>query len=270
MHDAVFSAAYHYPVKDIAPFVSSLRSVFDGFIFLIITGKQKEDFFDLAKSNQVNLVISEVAQGQMPHTNRYFDYRSILRSQHKKIKRIFLADSRDIIFQKSPFSDKDGCLQLFAEPFRIGDCVVNSRWIKRYYEEEFLNQIKHELIICSGTTLGSVEWMDRYLGAMCDQIGKFISDGRKMDIGDDQAFHNYLYYSGQLSGALLGLQGYSEVQTLHYEKRFNFDRSCRLLNRDGSIVPVIHQYDRFPQFFPLFNTMLANLSQNSKSNSLMV
>jgi hypothetical protein len=41
------------------------------------------------------------------------------------------------------------------------------------------------------------------------------------------------------------------VQTLHHQQVFAFDRQGRMVNFDGRVCPIIHQFDRFPQLFPL-------------------
>mmetsp|Transcript_33046 Transcript_33046/g.60605 ORF Transcript_33046/g.60605 Transcript_33046/m.60605 type:complete len:314 (+) Transcript_33046:465-1406(+) len=143
--------------------------------------------------------------------------------------RIFVSDVRDVYFQSNPFNfdassswsttdagaggdggDGDDTirrgnkqqqhqtsLQVFAEDpseFTIATQTSNARWIRETKGEKVLEEIGHNPIVCSGTTLGGAVAMESYLRAIIEEF-----DNTQCDIdGCDQGLHNYLLYSGRL------------------------------------------------------------------------
>lgn len=183
---------------------------------------------------------------------RYFIFRDFLAS-NKGINRCFLTDSRDVIFQSSPFSIETPHLYLYSEPVKFSQCEYNGPWISKYYGDDLLSRVSENLVLCAGTTLGSYDLITQYVDRMCSELHRHMNQPQELV---DQPMHNFLYYTGQLPSAEVRAHGFSEVQTLHHEKVFSFDSEGFLLNRDGSRVPVIHQYDRHKQYFPKFEQML--------------
>ncbi len=255
MTDAVISAAFGYQAIDIAPFVRSLRAVYSDEIVLIIRPDQIEDYKGVLDSYGIRIAAVNLLNQYKPHVARFQAYQSILEKQRNHYARIMLSDSRDVLFQKNPFQVSGEFLNLYAEPCKIGMCSMNSNWIKKYYNNDFFESVKNELIICSGTTIGSMDLILNYVSKMLMEIRSAFAKYPANVVWEDQAFHNYLYYSGKLPFARICKHGFSDVQTLHYEQRLWFDRNGYLLNYDGQIVPVLHQYDRHKIFSNLFNKL---------------
>lgn len=261
MHDLVMTAAFNYSSKDIIPFLVTLRSVFSGRLVCLIFESQLKEFAEISKRFRIECVAMNQNDLHKPVSLRFYGFKKILEESFHDVNRVLLTDSRDVIFQANPFVRNNEHLLMFSEPRKIKECVMNSRWIQKIFGDEVFGFLADREILCAGTTIGSKSMMHAYLQKMCISLSKITNKKNPIDIGDDQAIHNYLYYSGKLPGASVGVHGYSEVQTLHYENNFTFSKECRLLNRDGSIVPVLHQYDRHKQFFPIFQTMLRDISK---------
>jgi len=249
----VVSAAYGYKSVVLYPFIRSLRKVYQDRVAFLIRPCQFWEMEGFAKEYGVELVLSEHSWHTGPEINRFFAALDFLKKA-KDINNVFLTDSRDVIFQKSPFVSGN-YLYLYTEPVNIRECPFNSNWIRHYYGDVVFEQIADKPVLCAGTTLGSYGRMVEYLEIMCSKIKEKLSQNYEY-IPADQGIHNYEFYSGGISGAVVREHGRSEVQTLHHEKKFLFSKECFLLNHDGSVVPVIHQYDRHSQFFPVFDKMI--------------
>jgi hypothetical protein len=235
------------------PFIRSLRKVYQDRVAILIRPNQVGEMEKFAKDYGVELILSEHSWHSGPEINRFFAALDFLK-RTKDIDNVFLTDSRDVIFQKSPFVSGD-YLYLYTEPVTIRECPFNSNWTRHYYGDVVFEQIADNPVLCAGTTLGSYDRIVEYLEIMCSKMKEKLSQNYVYILAD-QAIHNYEFYSGGMPGAVVRKHGYSEVQTLHHEKKFLFSKDCFLLNHDGSVVPVIHQYDRHSQFFPVFDKMI--------------
>ena len=63
----------------------------------------------------------------------------------------------------------------------------------------------------------------------------------------DQAFHNYLLWSGKLSPVRASSNEEGPITTIGWPEHLYRDRFGRVLNRRGELVHVVHQFDRRPQ-----------------------
>jgi len=186
---------------------------------------------------------------------------------------ILLVDARDTIFQTNPFANvprrtdptgRSGLLYLFGESIEatnIGKSAqYNYRWIRQAYGVEVADALADKPIICSGATMGETVAIETYLRAMvaeADETGTVL-------MGSDQGFHNRLYYSQKLANAdsihdiVVFDQGAGIVNNLAalrskpleewgngklVEKTAN-GGGFVVKNWDGTISPVVHQFDR--------------------------
>ena len=250
----VVSAAFGYQSVVLYPFIRSLRKVYQDRVAFLIRPNQVGEMGGFAREYGIELVVSEHSWHAAPEINRYFAALDFLR-KNQDCGSVFLTDSRDVIFQSSPFVLDDG-LYLYTEPVKIRECVFNGNWIRHYYGNAVYEQIADNPVLCSGTTLGSYSRVVEYLEIMCAEIKEKLSQNFAYLVGADQGIHNYKFHSGGVPGAVVREHGFSEVQTVSHEKKFLFSKECFLLNYDGSVVPVVHQYDRHPQFFPVFDKMI--------------
>ena len=117
--------------------------------------------------------------------------------------------------------------------------------------------------ICSGSTMGEQVAIETYLRSM---VGESDETGTKL-MGADQGFHNYLYYSNKLGNAdsIRGITVFDQgrgainnmgaMRTAPLESwgngkilEYHSDTDMAVLNWDGSVSPVVHQFDRHPIF----------------------
>lgn len=173
---------------------------------------------------------------------RYAHYYDFIRVHAPAADKILLTDIRDVIFQDDPFDAPVSGLEVFLEEefLAIGKDPHNARWIQNLYGRRALERIGSMTTSCSGTTVGDRESILDYLQAMTESIV-----WRRRPMGShDQGVHNHLLRSGRLSHADVVRNGHGRVLTMGAMQHFERDASGRVLNADGSVPAVVHQYDR--------------------------
>lgn len=173
---------------------------------------------------------------------------------------LMLMDARDTFFQTNPFHglprEQNGLLYFFgenADATRLGKSTKNANWLRRSYGEATLNMLRDKPTICSGSTMGEQQAIETYLRAM---VNEWDENDIKMT-GADQGFHNYLYYSGKLmnspsiSKLVVWEQGKGIINNMGALRTQKFsewgiydEATAQVYNWDGTLSPVVHQYDR--------------------------
>lgn len=143
---------------------------------------------------------------------------------------VLVTDVRDTFFQRDLFGPKAPQvvgLQVFEEHA----AQRTTHWlIKVPVEKCKKTKIFDEVMLCSGTTIGTRKAMLDYLGAMVQEMHEWMSHPDCCcypGSGDDQAIHNYLYYTGKLGPhvtAVPNAQGLVNTvgvfgSLIHYVKR---------------------------------------------------
>mmetsp|Transcript_9572 Transcript_9572/g.28581 ORF Transcript_9572/g.28581 Transcript_9572/m.28581 type:complete len:526 (-) Transcript_9572:222-1799(-) len=193
---------------------------------------------------------------------------------------ILLIDARDTIFQETPFGrvprrtvasssnngdgDDDGGLLIFfgenADATSLGKSKYNRRWLSLAYGERVAAAFADKPTICSGSTMGEQLSIDAYLRAEVAES----DESKTVIFGADQGFHNYLYYSNKLANAkainqiIVQDQGLGIVNNMGALRDKSLEEwgngriiqdteeypKNTVFNWDGTISPVVHQYDR--------------------------
>ncbi len=209
---------------------------------------------------------SDVARSLMKQllplqTMRFFVYRDFLRSHSNLYENVLITDVRDVIFQKDPFEDFDGRLTVFEENplLRLDhELQSNAPWIEALYGLEGLRKIGHFPILCSGTTMGSVPSLLAYLKAFegLTVQAKDISLG-----GSDQGIHNFLCRHLPPEGLKIARNGEGPIFTMGsymiQDREFRVNPDGNVTTMSGNLIPVLHQYDRFPE---LAETLLGSFA----------
>lgn len=188
-----------------------------------------------------------------PNSLRYVLYRTLLKSEKEEYDWILHSDTRDVVFQSNPFGYyKQEGLYCFLEDkrFSIKDDYFNTNWIKFGFGDEVFSEIKDQHICCSGVTLGSYDNFKCYLDKMVEKIIELPDLA-----GLDQGIHNVLIFQRQIPNIILVQENTGAVATLGHRpyREIVYDKKGRIINADGGIVPVIHQYDRHPSLLWKFN-----------------
>lgn len=95
--------------------------------------------------------------------------------------------------------------------------------------------------------MGDVDSVLAYLRLMCVELIRALPAISGLP-GVDQAIHNFLIWEHKLPGAALWENGRHAVMTLKNADfgTYSIDGQGRLLNLDGGVAPVLHQYDFHP------------------------
>ncbi len=264
-NNLIMGFAKGYTFNDIKPFVVSLRNTgYTGHLILFVTDIDKsiskvadkykieliqyKETYPYIKHNQNNSIPDNVESELHLVAYRFIIYYLYLLENKEKFSNIFLADLRDIVFQRNPFNADFSKNQLycFLESCDIvikHDTTHNAQWIIDTLGQQALEEIGNQYISCAGTILGTYDAMLNYLKQMVTYLLTTPSA-----FGCDQAIHNYLIHSGKLQTLSLENNGEGSVLTIGRipHGTIKTDSSGNLLNMDGSIPNTLHQYDRHP------------------------
>lgn len=236
-------------IEYIKPFISSLKkSGFNGELCLFIDRVSDNTIDYLSKYNtqyEINLSPFHIDNRNISiHCYRYILYQTYL-SDNKDYSNIMLTDVRDVIFQNDPFDFEFSNLCCFLEDKgkTINSCPYNSSWIHNAFGADTLKEIGSYNISCSGVTVGSYSSIIPYLDKMAYFINKLGSNANTTGI--DQGIHNYIVHKKlidykffeNLDGPVLTM-GYTDPKSLHF-KNDGF-----IINNNGDIINILHQYDR--------------------------
>jgi hypothetical protein len=178
---------------------------------------------------------------------RYAHYLEYLR-HHTEFTQVMISDLRDVIFQRDPFAAPVASLEVFLEEpeMTFGVDGFNRRWISDLYGESGVSELGDRIVSCSGVTFGTRDLMTGYLRVMADEVRRHLPP-----LGPhDQAMHNWLLYTGRFDGSFSVSNGYGRVLTMGAQHHVEVSADGTVLNRDGSVPAVLHQYDRHVALAP--------------------
>ena len=164
---------------------------------------------------------------------------------------MLITDVKDVVFQRDPFGFAVGDrihVAMENADIPVGSCPWTSHWILAGYPAEVLERLKDEEMSCAGTTLAPVPLMMRYLELMLAEISR-MRDAYECA---DQAAHNLLLHEGKLEpvNRLRNFEG--PILTVGTEPRYQLNDDRELVNRDGSAIAVVHQYDRHAELVRIY------------------
>lgn len=191
-----------------------------------------------------------------PSAIRYLFYHACLTGPDGAgVRRVLLVDTSDVIFQRDPFSTPvpdDGLLGSFEEsPWLIGTCSVNSVWVRSCYGDDGLRALADRAICNCGVTLGGVDAVILYLRALIREMARAVGWRFVPQQGADQACHNYLFHLAQPAQVTTFANGAAPFVHLFHRQasRLAFSPAGELLNDDGDVVNVVHQWVAHPAVF---------------------
>jgi hypothetical protein len=179
---------------------------------------------------------------------RHLLYHRRLLAEGHRYRSVLLADVRDVWFQADPFQAGLGPgIHVFEEEAgrTIGSEPSNSYWVRQAFDDATLQWLLAEPILCSGTILGTAPALAGFLGHFLDC---FNHARRIKAAGIDQGVFNYAARTYKGAGLTAHRNGESVVLTMGIMARKDIpcDAAGRVVRPDGSVIPVLHQYDRHP------------------------
>ena len=175
---------------------------------------------------------------------RYGHYLDYLDGPGADADFVMVSDIRDVLFQADPFDGAVGELEVFleADHVTVGAEPFNRRWIRQLYGRRRLAKLAAVTVSCSGVTLGTRSGMRRYLRLMCHELA-----GPRRPMGShDQGVHNHLLRSGRLDPVRICPNERGRVITVGLQRQVVTNEARQIVNGDGSLPAVVHQYDRYP------------------------
>lgn len=187
--------------------------------------------------------------------DRFFIALQIVKQNKKNLSAVLVTDSRDVVFQGNPFEALESNLEVSIsgiEGRTIGKCPFNSSWIEMIYGKKVLEKMIDHRIVCAGVTIGSVEAVENYLQAMCQEFWDYLPKVYSTT-AYDQGIHNYLNYSNKYKHqdtdndqGIIATLGYCDKDSIV------IDRTKNLLRVYDKYPAIVHQYDRYSELDAFF------------------
>lgn len=262
--NVVMAAALGYGLQDFQNFILPLRAVSDDDIVLFVTDGISKEIKDLC--NHYGVTTKKLPSGSRLGVkgNRYIGYAEICQNYHW----CFATDFRDVFFQDDPFKSIPAAYDLIlSEEFHtvsISKCPYNSKWIQSCWGNSVLSEIGFNIPICSGTILGNSKGFQTLKESMLTEM-QTTSKTTGCE-ARDQGHLNYLYYTQKIKvNILVQPRGKGIVNTIGYITPKNtisqyLNVNGNVVNDNGIISPVVHQYDRFPEVVSALKALLLKVS----------
>ncbi|MFN3837480.1 MAG: hypothetical protein ACK4MI_07160 [Brevundimonas sp.] len=240
--DAVVGYATGYDAADIAPFVTSLRAVFDGPVALVVDADA--DLRAFLSEHRVIAVDAPVWRGWAPHPvmQRFVAFAGLLGEQPGAA---LACDVRDVIFQAPPFAPAPQELEVFVEAEGpLADHAFNMKYLRALFGQAQADQMAEKPCLCVGTLVGpraEVARLSRLILALAGAPRSEIGGA----FGADQAAFNLAIHQGLVGAAVR--DNYGRVATLGLTPgdRLRFVDG-QVVNPGGGVSPIVHQHDRHP------------------------
>lgn len=175
---------------------------------------------------------------------RFFLALELVQAHLNSFDNVLLTDSRDVVVQRNPFERIRHKVISGLEEKKIGDCPMNSDWIRHVYGANISSDMADHRIVCCGVTLGPVREVEAYLLAMTREIWKCLPKVALI-AQYDQGIHNYLIYSDRIDVELTDNRA-GIIASLHHEnpEHIQTDRAEGVITVRGKTPAIVHQYDR--------------------------
>ena len=181
---------------------------------------------------------------------RWKIYEDFIDNNKDKYKLVFTVDLRDSFFQRDVFKDYEN----YTKPFlgvAIEDGIlsqpINKNWLINAYGEELYKTIEHERIICVGTIWGTIDKFSEFSKIMWEKLN---SKWSIMNNVIEQAVGNFLIYHDKLFNDCLikSFNNNGSIMTISLtnDSNIKLDNEDNVLNKNGEIAAIVHQYDRKP------------------------
>jgi hypothetical protein len=143
---------------------------------------------------------------------------------------VLIADVRDLYFQDDPFgpgAPEVKGLQVFEENLKTS----TELWLVDWPVGDCKGVHLKKPMLCSGTTIGTLDAMLKYLDRMYEEMKLWLSDPkcRFRTLADDQSIHNWLFYNGDLGDAIAVNNREGIVNTVGFEADLVFSEHIQKL-----------------------------------------
>lgn len=262
MSDLILGALEGYAWEELEAFINSFQQVkWENCDLVLFVRKLSARNLRRLQEKEIKVLpIDDDLADEFIIDIRWKMYKRFLEKYCKNYHQVLLTDVADVILQKDLFTqyaNKDKFIGVAVERSSIADDVYTSRWIADRFGQEVYCRYKDFPVICCGTTWGTVLEIIRY----CDKMSELIFSYRRF-WGAEQACANYIVYENLMPDVdfIKSKAGIDDVSTVGVMKSVSvYDKF--ILNDDGSIPAVVHQYNRHLHLCELVNTQYTNRSK---------
>lgn len=243
--DLILGYATGYDVADVAPFVRSLRAVFDGQVALVVDPDPV--LLDFLAAHRVDAVspapAGETAWAPHPVVARFAAFDQLMR-QRPHARHVLLTDVRDVVFQAAPFEPQPRMLEFFTEYADgvLGDHAFNMKHLRAVGGEAIARAVADKPCLCVGTVMGPREEMMRFCRTLL-MLAAIPRSESGAAFGADQAACNIAVHMGLVAGEIV--PNYGRVATIGLTTGAHLGIvDGRIVNPDGGVSAIVHQHDR--------------------------
>lgn len=234
-----------YGVAEIEAFVRSLRAVYSGPAALFVSPEPEVAAF-LARHEVEALAPSPAGPWTpQPVVARFADYARVL-AERPGVRDVLLTDVRDVVFQAQPFEPRAAGLELFVEFENnvLSDHGFQMKHLRAAVGADLADQLGDRRCICAGTILGPVDEVARACRVIL-MLGAIPRSAIGGGFGIDQASLAAAVGYGLIPALIQ--DNYRRIATVGLSLEGLRVVGGMIVNPDGGISPVVHQYDRHPK-----------------------
>jgi hypothetical protein len=259
----VIGVIHVYSWIKIKPFlISYIKANFTNCECVIFYRKIENDILNRIES--LGIIAFEIPKqydGMKINNVRYKIYEDYLSDKLDKYNMVLHADIRDTYFQKDVFKlykNKTNFIGIALEDGNITN-NVSSSWMQNQYCKEIYEELKNKSIICSGTIWGTVDKFLELAKNIWIEVEK--KSPYNFSIHDQTAEAYLIYHKNMFNDCVVTSDIYSgPIMTVGLSnKNFSYDFEENLLNFQGDIAAVIHQYDRKPKIVEIVTKKFTNI-----------
>lgn len=269
----ILSVIVNYSWNKIIPFVKSIvKSNINNCDIVIFGRRISKIVINILKS--YGIIYYEIPekykdlQITLSRWKIYFDY---LEKNREKYNMVLSLDIRDTILQNDIFKLYENHGDFLACSLEDGilDEKRNKKWFINIFSTEIHEVIKNNKIINGGILWGKINLFIDFIHILWINI--FTS---KHPV--DQSIMNYLiYYEKKFKEYMIFSDNFGPVITLGLTKReyINIDIENNILNFNGKVASIVHQYDRHKDILNLiFEKLCPELinEKNIKINIIII
>lgn len=246
-NDLILGYATGYDIADVAPFVRSLRAVWDGPLVLVVDQDPAMLAF-LAEYQVEGVAPRSITNGAWtPHAvmARFAAFDALM-ADRPWARNVLMADVRDVVFQADPFFPASQGSEFFSEydDGTLADHAFNMKYLRGVGGHGIARALSDRPCVCVGTVLGPRAAMMRFCRTllMLAAIPRSEIGGA---FGADQAACNIALHLGLIEGEVKANYGRVATLGLTPGQRLTV-ADGRIVNPDGGVSAVVHQHDRHP------------------------
>ena len=247
--DLVLGYATGYGRAETEAFVRSLRAVHAGPAALFVD--RDPEFRTWLAQHGVEAHDAAPREGwtPLPVVARFADYARLIESR-PGLRSVLLTDVRDVVFQADPFAKPLTNVEVFIEDEAhvLGRNRFHDKYLRALAGDAAADGLSDQPCLCAGTVIGpagDIARLCRLVLTLCAIPRANVGGG----FGIDQAAMEFAVHQG-LIGATVQ-PNYSRVATIGLTLAGVDVVDERIVNPDGSVSPIVHQYDRHPDLMAL-------------------